>query len=195
MKKWIALGLVLALCLAMVGCTGQEQSKSPPEMVEDFSGRTLKVGSLMPNFTIRDVDGNAYNLYELLEEKQMVMLNFWFIDCPYCVKEFPYMNAAYGQYADSVAIFALNPFDSDQNIRAFGAEMELNFTLCGQDLGMRYAFGVKGYPTTVVIDRYGVVCLVEAGMVPSEELFLKAFAHFTAEDYETELFWSFSEIQ
>lgn len=194
MKKWIALVLALVLCLAMAGC-GQQGNGSVPEKVEDFSALRLKKGSQMPDFTIRDVDGQEYTLYEVLEEKRMVMLNFWFINCPYCVQEFPHMDSAYGKYADEVAIFAVNPFDSDEEIQAFQTEKDLRFTMFGEDLGLHRAFGVKGYPTTVIIDRYGMVCLVEAGMVPNEQLFLNAFAHFTAEDYKTVLYNSFSEIE
>lgn len=194
MKKWIAIVMALVLCLAMAGCGGKQAEESTPTKVQDFSGMTLKLGSQMPDFTIRDVDGAEYGLYELLEEKQMVMLNFWFIDCPYCVMEFPHMDAAYGQYADSVAILALNPFDGDADIRNFGAEEGLDFTLCGEDLGMADAFGVRGYPTTVIIDRFGVVCLVQAGAVPYEEVFMKVFAHFTTDAYETKLFNSIMEI-
>lgn len=194
MKKWIAWMVALLLCLSMAGCGESQQEQSTPNKVQDFSGMTLKLGNQMPDFTVRDVDGTEYGLYDLLEQKQMVMLNFWFIDCPYCVMEFPHMDAAYGQYGDSVEILAMNPFDSDEDIQSFGKEEDLHFALCGEDLGLSDAFGVRGYPTTVIIDRFGIVCLVQAGAVPYEEVFLQVFAHFTADSYETELFNSITEI-
>lgn len=191
MKKWIALMLVIAICGSLLACGG---NKDVPEKVEDFSGQTLRLGSQMPNFTIQDVAGNEYTLYDVLEEKKMVMLNFWFVDCPYCVMEFPHIEKAYAEYKDSVQILAVNPVDSDGSIVKFQAEEKLTFAMCGEDLGMKDAFGVKAYPTTVIIDRYGMVCLIHVGAVPSDLAFVQAFSFFTADDYETTLFERLTEI-
>lgn len=189
MKKYIALILVIALCGSLLAC-----GKKAPETVSDLSGTKLTLGSQMPNFTIQDVAGNEYTLYGLLEEKKMVMLNFWFIDCPYCLQEFPYMDAALDDYADSVALLAINPVDSDSAIVKFQVEEDLGFIMCGEDNGLKEAFSVRSYPTTVIIDRDGTICLVQVGAVPSEEAFSRAFSYFTADDYETTLFKRLTEI-
>lgn len=154
----------------------------------------LSLGSQMPDVTITDVQGNSYNLYELLAEKQMVMLNFWFIECPYCVEEFPCINSAYNQYKDSVEVLALNPYNSAITIKIFQAKHKLDFPMCNDPYGLSDAFSVRGYPTTVIIDRYGVVCLVSPGGIPDESVFLKIFEVFTADDYETVLYKSVTEI-
>ncbi len=166
-----------------------------PQKVNSFSNLKLKLGDQMPDCRLRDVNNNYYNLYELLEEKQMLLINFWFIDCPYCVEEFPFINSAYGQYADSVSVLAINPFDEDDAIISFGQEMNLDFTLLGMDLGMRFAFGVQGYPTSVVIDRNGVIALIHIGAVPDEAVFLNMFEYFTAEDYETVVLEDISQFE
>lgn len=190
MKKYIALILVIALCGSLLACGG----KKAPETVSDLSDMKLTLGSQMPNFSIRDVAENEYTLYDLLEEKKMVMLNFWFIDCPYCLQEFPHMEAALDDYSDSVAILAVNPYDSVGTIVRFQEENKLSFIMCSEDQGLKDAFSVRSYPTTVIIDRNGTICLVHVGAVPSEAAFLQAFAYFTAEDYETKLFNRLTEI-
>ena len=38
-----------------------------------------------------------------------------------------------------------------------------------------------------MVDRYGVICLVEAGGITSLRPFTSMFEHFTAEDYEQKL--------
>jgi hypothetical protein len=55
-------------------------------------------------------------------------------------------------------------------------------------------FSVPGYPTSVVIDRYGVICLIEVGAVTSARPFARLFEHFTAEEYEQKLFTSLSDL-
>lgn len=154
----------------------------------------LSLGSTMPDFTITDVYGESYTLYELLSEKQMVMLNFWFIECPYCVIEFPHINEAYLQYQDQIALLAVSPYDSAAAIKAFTYTQGLDFPTLQDQVGLARAFRVNSYPTTVIIDRYGVVCLVQIGAVPDTQLFLNVFAYFTAEDYETQLFSDIEEI-
>lgn len=200
MKQWIAMLLILALCAGLMACGAEPETTAavPTAPVtagtSDLRGQRLGLGSQMPDFTISDALGNSYTLYELLEEKQMVMLNFWFIDCPYCVMEFPSIQAAYSQYSDQIAILAVNPVDTAPQIVGFCQEYGLTFTMCQDGPGLSEAFGIKGYPTTVIVDRYGVVCLVQAGAVPYEEVFLNVFAHFTAENYETKRFYSIQEF-
>ncbi|MBQ2324731.1 MAG: redoxin domain-containing protein, partial [Clostridia bacterium] len=55
----------------------------------DLSGVTYGLGSVMHDFTVTDSEGNSYTLSEILKEKDMVMLNFWYTTCSYCVAEFP----------------------------------------------------------------------------------------------------------
>ena len=43
------------------------------------------------------VDGKEYTVAKLLEEKELVVLNFWFADCGWCVKELPVMEVTYQQ--------------------------------------------------------------------------------------------------
>lgn len=193
MKKWIAVILLAILCLFMVACAADREPNGSAA-VNDLTGQTLKLGSQMPNVQLTDALGNSFTLYELLEEKKMVMLNFWFINCPYCVMEFPAIQGAYAQMADEVAIVAVNPYDTASQMISFAKEHELQFTMCPDDPGLSKAFGVSGYPTTVIVDRNGIVCLVQPGAMPYETVFLEVFAHFTAQEYETKLFQSFAEI-
>lgn len=189
MKKWIALLCVLVLCINLAAC-GKTNALATDAALTDLKDQTLRLGGQMPNFVISDALGNEYTLYDLLEEKKMVMLNFWFIDCPYCVMEFPSIQQAYSQYQDQVAILAVNPYDAASSMVGFGQQYGLQFTLCPDGPGLSEAFGVTGYPTTVVIDRNGMICLLQAGAVPYEEVFLRMFAYFTAEDYRSEVLYN-----
>ena len=41
----------------------------------------------------------------------------------------------------------------------------LTFDMAQEKLGLATAFGVTGYPTSVMIDRYGVICFIEGGAI------------------------------
>lgn len=175
----------------------------------DHSGISYKLGDVMRDFSVVDSDGNTQKLSELLKTKDMVLINFWYTTCSWCVKEFPYMDSVYQQYKDKVEIVALNHStlsgDSEEGIKKFkdnfytdyvgnGAEGGLSFPMAKDYTNMGPAFNLQGYPTSVVVDRYGVICLIESGGIVSETPFIAMFDHFTAENYEQKLISSLEEL-
>ena len=153
----------------------------------DLSTVTLGVGDIMYDFTVKTPDGVEIKLSELLKEKDMVMLNFWYTTCQYCVEEFPYMEEAYQQYKDDIAIVALNPMNDSAAIKTFQENAGLSFYMVECPTSWANTFGVSGYPTSVFIDRYGVICAMEAGGILSKRPFVCAFEHFVGDDYEQKL--------
>ena len=175
----------------------------------DHSGKSYKLGDVMRDFSVIDSDGKTQQLSELLKTKKMVLINFWYTTCSWCVKEFPYMDSAYKQYSDKVEIVALNHStlsgDTEEGIKNFknsfyddyiggGSTGGLSFPMAKDYTGMGQAFALEGYPTSVVVDRYGVICLIESGGIVSETPFISMFDHFTAENYEQKLFTSLDEL-
>ena len=62
---------------------------------ESLSGATLGLGDVMYDFTVTNQAGEEITLSEVLAEKKMVLLNFFFTTCSPCITEFPYMQEAY----------------------------------------------------------------------------------------------------
>ena len=155
---------------------------------EDISTAQLGLGDVMYDFTITTPDGVKYQLSELLKEKKMVMLNFWYTTCSWCVTEFPIMADAYEDYKDEIEILALNPLGEGADaVRSFQQQYGLPFPTAECPTSWANVFGITGYPTSVFIDQYGVICAVEAGAITSLRPFISAFDHFTADDYEQKL--------
>ena len=193
--RWVGILVILAAVILIAGFAGKQTGEeAPPQLTEDFLGMHLARGSKVPDFVFTDAQGNTHRLYEVLSEKKLVVLNFWYINCMYCVQEFPVMESVYGQYKDKAEIFALTPRDDAAEVRAFGQEYGLSFPMGEDSYHLNNAFGVSGYPTTVFIDRYGEVCLVQVGAMLREGELANAFAYFTAKDYEQVLFSSLSAI-
>lgn len=168
--------------------------QSTPIAGESLSGATLGVGDVMYDFSVTTPDGQALTLSEMLEEKEMVLLNFWYTTCSWCVKEFPYMQEAYDSYSDKVGIIALNPLEEDPAISAFQSQYGLTFPMAKCPAAWSTTFGISGYPTSIVVDRYGVICLIEAGGITSLRPFTSMFDHFTSADYQQTLYGSLSEL-
>ena len=153
----------------------------------DISTAQLGLGDIMYDFSVTKPDGTTYKLSDVLKEKKVVLLNFWYTTCSYCVQEFPLMQAAYEQYSDKVGIIALNPLNPSAEVGNFQTANGLTFDMASCPASWSNVFNVQGYPTTVVVDRYGRICLVESGALLTERLWTSLFDHFTAEDYEQKL--------
>ena len=157
---------------------------------ESLSGKTFKLGDIMYDFEFTDSEGVTHKLSETLAEKKMVMLNFWYSDCSWCYKEFPAINAVYGDFSEDIAIWALDDYPGEtlDDVNSWKSSLELAFPmgLIKNGLGIG-SFGGGGWPMTVIIDRYGVVSLAHAGAITSEYTWKQLFSHFTAADYNTVL--------
>lgn len=135
----------------------------------DMAKVTYALGDAMMDFTVTDPAGESYTLSELLEDKDAVVLNFWFMGCAPCKNEFPHLQAAYEQYSDRVAVLALNCVDSDnQEISKFQADNGYSFVMTKADARWARMFGLDAYPTTVVINRYGEIVYIHTGAMDTQ---------------------------
>ena len=155
------------------------------EMVQgDLNTDSYQLGDMMGDFTFTDAQGNSYQLSKLLQSKKAVVLNFWTIENNYSKIEMPQLQEAYAEYEDSVALLALNPSDRDNAaIAAYAQEYGLTFPVGAAEGSWSNAMNLLSYPSTVVIDRYGMITLVQDGSFPGATAIKDVFAFFTAEDY------------
>ena len=154
---------------------------------ENLSGATLGLGDVMYDFTVTSAEGKSITLSEVLKTKKMVLLNFWYTTCSWCVTEFPLMEQAYQQFKDDIEVIAVDPMDNENDIKTFQAQQKLSFPMASCPAAWATVFGVSGYPTSIAIDRYGVICMVEAGAITSLRPFTSMFEHFTADNYKQKL--------
>ena len=164
---------------------------------KDMSGVTYKLGSVVHDFTVTAIDGKKYKISDLLKTKKAVVLNFWYLNCQPCKMEFPYLQQAYIDYQDEIALIAINPYDgTNDTVSAYAVENKLTFPMVS-DMKTDWASIVQltAYPTTVVIDRYGTICMMHRGMVTSKEDFTKVFEFFTADDYKQTLIRNLNDIE
>ncbi len=132
----------------------------------------LQVGETAPDFTLSDLDGNAYSLSDF--RGKPVMINFWATWCGPCRVEMPEMQKAFEQYGpEGFTILALNQDESAETVQDFFYDqLNLTFTplldnnsIVAADYG---AFGI--YPTSFFIDSDGVVAAVHRGPATLEQI-------------------------
>ena len=155
------------------------------ETLSDVSA--LGLGDVMYDFSYTTPDGTTAKLSDMLAEKDAVLINFWFASCGPCGSEFPYMETAYQTYKDDMGIIALSYIDDSAAVGAYQSSMGLSFPMASCNSAWPSIFGISNYPTTVVVDRYGVIALIEVGALTSLRPFTSLMEHFIGDDYEQKL--------
>lgn len=92
---------------------------------------------------------------------KVVLINFWATDCTVCLKEMPAMAATYRKYQARGldAVFVAMPYDRPDYVLAYARAEALPFKVALDVQGeIARAFGgVKGTPTTLLIDKRGLI--------------------------------------
>lgn len=192
-KKIIALILVLCMICCVTGC-GDNSSGLISDA--DLSSSSYKLGDYMGDYTVTDINGNTHTFSDILKDKKAIVLNFWFINCGPCQMEFPYLQTAYDTYSDDIAVIAINPTtDKEDKIKKYAIQNELSLPFVKGDESWITAFNLQGFPTTVVIDRYGCIAFMHMGAVTEDGVFEKVFEFFTADGYKQTTVNSINDIK
>ncbi len=207
MKKYLLKTLCLCMVLVLVGicfgCTQEPQGTEDPAETEEglslvadavLSESSYSLGEQMGDYTLTDIEGKTYSFSEILEEKEAIVLNFWYINCGPCKLEFPYLDEAYGLNSDKVEVLAINCSDTTEDIKEFAEEWGLSFPMIQGDIAWESSIGIMGYPTTVVVDRFGTVTMKHTGYIENTDTFCMIFEYFTAEDYVQTVVRNIEEI-
>ncbi|MCF0136177.1 MAG: TlpA family protein disulfide reductase [Lachnospiraceae bacterium] len=218
MKRFFRIVLACLLCPALLsGCKGPSADTSdsqaessafensvpegvipggdifmedPGPFAEDMA---YSPGDHVENFRAELCDGTVVTLKTLLQDHELVMINVWATWCNPCVMELPVMNAAWEQYKDKVALVALSPYDDNEAVAQFRTENGLTLPMGADTIGAD-SLVQEGYPTTVLIDRFGTYVYYECGMILDEEEFFRMWEPFLGEDYtESRVVYSMSE--
>ena len=154
------------------------------------SSKVYALGDVMYDFSVQTSAGSTFTLSEVLEEKDMVLLNFWATWCGPCKSEFPAMQNAYKSngangelISDNVAILALSTSDDQTAVASFKAENGLSFDMAGgSDLVAR--FNTASIPVSIIVDRYGVISYWHVGSMTAASDFVGLFDKFIGDDYK-----------
>lgn len=118
-----------------------------------------KIGDLAPEIALMSLTGDEIILSKL--QGRPVIVNFWATWCGPCREEFPALVRKYKQYQDKdLVIIGVNYQDdnSDEGVRTFMRNTLVNFPIV-RDTGDRVGrmYRVNGLPTSIFIDRQGIV--------------------------------------
>lgn len=152
--------------------------------LDDMANTKFKLGSVIKDFTVKTPDGKEATISALLKEKDAVVLNFFYLACQPCKSEFPYLEEAYKKYSNDIAVIAMTPVDKDDAaIKSFADELGLTFYVAQCDSQWEQMMNISAYPTTVVIDKWGMISFMHTGTVTEAGVFESIFTYYSNDDY------------
>ncbi len=132
----------------------------------DSAERRAKfLGKPAADFETTDLDGKKVKLADF--RGQVVVLDFWYRGCGWCVKAMPQMNQLAEDFAGKpVAIFGMNTDRNEADAKFVIEKMALKYPTLKAE-GQPEKFGVQGFPTLIVIDPQGRVHDIHVGYSPT----------------------------
>lgn len=148
------LGLVLACAPSCQGkgASGADAQDGTPARGVEFNGKTN--------------DGADFSLQGYRDK--VVLVNIWATWCGPCVKELPELQKLHHAHGSDFAVVGIN-IDKPRlhpKMEAMIAQHGIDYPIVVDPDGKSLqTFGVQGYPTSVLIDRNGVVRWRREGII------------------------------
>ncbi|WP_316739086.1 TlpA disulfide reductase family protein [Pedobacter aquatilis] len=123
----------------------------------------FKEGEKFKGERITDINANKFDLKKIGDK--IYVLNFWFINCPPCKKEIPELNQLVSKYADNKdVVFIAIALDNSADLKAFLKTTPFNYNIVDDGKYYTSKYGVKGYPTHVLIGKDGLIKFSTLGL-------------------------------
>jgi len=186
------LSTLLLLCFAVSGCSASRAASSasasqiggmtieeapqgigrgfPVASIPQGTQRpnSLKVGTAAPQFALTFDDEQSLTLADL--RGRPVMINFWATWCPPCRSEMPEI-VHHAKTDDDLIVLAVNVREGLEQVRAFADEYDMIMPVVLDRNGdLQSLYLLRGMPTSIFIDREGVIVSTWEGMLSVAQL-------------------------
>ena len=129
---------------------------------EDNQAQKTRIaeGDTIGQFCVKDIDGRVWD--NASTKGHALVLNFWYIGCGPCIKEMPEISKWKDECPD--VNFLAVTYNSFDEIKDIVKRQNFRFTQVTDNKTLWEMFGVSLTPTTVLVDKDGVVRKVTTGI-------------------------------
>lgn len=153
---------------------------------------TYVMGDIIHDYTFTTpykLNGQIWSssVSQILQNKEALIINNWGMNCSNCIIEMPEMQEVYEKYSERIELVAVSnyvPRDTDEVISNYYASKQYTFPMMRDVNGFTTKFGITGWPTTVIIDRYGAIARIEVGAITSAEAWERMILKYIGNEYE-----------
>ncbi len=135
-------------------------------------------GVIAPDLTFTTLDGNKITLSDLRGKR--VVLDFWATWCPPCRKEIPHFIHLVSQTSTNDLVVIGISSENEKTLRTFIKENGMNYPVASSGKLPAPYDSIESIPTTLFIDRHGVIQNIYVGYHDFEDL----QSHATQKDWE-----------
>lgn len=164
-------GMILSgILLVAAAAIGFLITNRAPEQAAGKSSGPVQVGMQMGDFSLPDLEGRSVHLRDY--RGQWVLINAWATWCPPCRSEMPDLNSFYQQHQEKgFVILGVNAGESREQAAGFASSLGLGFpVLLDVDEKLMDALFIRDFPTSILIDRNGIVKTIHIGMMTREQM-------------------------
>jgi peroxiredoxin len=144
--QYVKILLLVIFALFLVNCSSEPH--------------VLTVGQKPPDFSLPDIDKkNTISLSDFNDK--VVLIRFWTVDCTACAKEMPELEEIYQNNQDKgMSILAINVRQPEDVVKKYMSNLPTTITypvLLDTYAKIYKKYGIVGVPTTIIVDRKGVI--------------------------------------
>jgi thiol-disulfide isomerase/thioredoxin len=146
---------LLVACLLLLAGHVVSAAPAMPELSHHFTLLDSVIPA--PGFALPDMDGERHRLADY--RGKVILVNFWATWCPPCRREMPALEALYLKYREQgLVVLAINQWEDADHVFAYMGQLNVFPTfpvLFDPESRVSADYGVKGLPTSFLIDREG----------------------------------------
>lgn len=153
-KRFACLGALLLLAALALGA-GPVQRTAVDDLFDAMRANRVAPPVPAPDVTMSALDGGSIRLVDL--QGHAVIVGFFVTGCPSCRREAPDRISLSRKFkAQGLAVLGVNLEEEPEAVEAFGKAFGIPFPLLlDRDGRTQKLFGLKGHPSTALIDRHG----------------------------------------
>ena len=138
----------------LIRLSEEQRERTLSNSTKPAESKFFTTGKEVQSFSTTDINGKKYKLKDL--KGKIVVLNFWFINCPPCRLEILELNKLVQEYKDSSNIlFLAIALDNKNELKLFLKSNPFNYTVIDSGRDIANEYGITSYPTHAVIDQQG----------------------------------------
>jgi thiol-disulfide isomerase/thioredoxin len=152
--------------------TDEEYVKNFESMPKPKESNYFRTGKSFTHFKSSDINGNKINTKDLAGK--IIVLNFWFINCPPCIMEMPELNKIADTYrSDSSVVFIAVALDKKNDLEEFFKQNKFKYMVIDNGRYIADQYSIRSYPTNVIVDPEGKVHFHTTGLAINTAYWLR----------------------